>query len=274
MEDKSIRKGLNEDKVHPMKKRRKPFTWMYVLLGVLGLTILGESIALFSLSSRNRRLVENDNENRDSLLSSQLDSVSYLIGVNYGGWLVGNKFDEVDYDLMVLGIKDCFKTKGDVNNKQFKINPNLMNAVLDGYQQRRRIEITARNKEEGAAYIKKFLRQRKTDKTESGLCYKIVKPGSDKKAVSDMDTIWVDYKGRLLDESVFDENKNISFQLKTVIEGWREGMKLIGEGGQITLVIPSDLAYGDNGSRGIEPGSTLVFDVTLNKVGTYVPGSN
>ena len=106
--------------------------------------------------------------------------------------------------------------------------------------------------------------------TESGLAYKVIEPGNAKKAVSDQDTVWVDYKGALLDGTVFDQNDNINFSLNRVIKGWSEGMKLIGEGGKVKLVIPGELAYGEYGTRGIEPNSTLVFDVTLNKVGTFV----
>ena len=63
---------------------------------------------------------------------------------------------------------------------------------------------------------------------------------------------------------------DINFTLDRVIKGWSEGMKLVGEGGKVQLVIPGELAYGEYGNRGIEPNSTLVFDVTLNKVGTFV----
>ena len=47
-------------------------------------------------------------------------------------------------------------------------------------------------------------------------------------------------------------------------------MKLIGEGGKIQLAIPSELGYGEFGTRGIEPNSVLLFDVDLNKVGKFV----
>ena len=54
--------------------------------------------------------------------------------------------------------------------------------------------------------------------------------------------------------------------LNRVIKGWTEGLQLIGEGGKIRLFVPSELGYGENGNRGIEPNSTLIFDVELVKV--------
>ena len=205
---------------------------------------------------------------------AQTDSASYLIGVNFGSWIKGNNFGEINYDQMVKGIKDWMKAEGDPKDstffKQFKVDPNMMNEVLDGFIQKRRAYTAALNEEKGEKYIENFLKEDGAMQTESGLAYKIIEPGSDRKAVSDQDTVWVDYKGTLLDGTVFDENNNISFPLGRVIPGWSEGMKLIGEGGKVKLVIPGNLAYGEYGNRGIEPNSTLVFDVTLNKVGSYV----
>ena len=205
---------------------------------------------------------------------AQTDSASYLIGINFGSWLKGNNFGEINYDQMLKGMKDWIKAEGTPQDStffdQFKVDPNKMNEVLDNYIQKRRAYTGALNNEKGEQYIEKFLQEEGVQKTESGLAYKIIEPGNDKKAVSDQDTVWVDYKGTLLDDTVFDENKDINFTLNRVIKGWSEGMKLVGEGGKVQLVIPGDLAYGEYGTRGIEPNSTLVFDVTLNKVGNYV----
>ena len=205
---------------------------------------------------------------------AQTDSASYLIGVNFGSWIKGNNFGEINYDQMLKGIKDWMKAEGNVQDSsffaQFKVDPNKMNEVLDGYIQKRRAYTGALNNEKGAKFIENFLKEEGAQKTESGLAYKIIEPGNDKKAVSDQDTVWVDYKGTLLDDTVFDENKDINFTLNRVIPGWAEGMKLIGEGGKVKLVIPGNLAYGEYGTRGIDPNSTLVFDVTLNKVGNFV----
>ena len=194
--------------------------------------------------------------------------------MNFGSWIKGNDFGEINYNEMLKGIKDWMKAEGNVQDSsffaQFKVDPNKMNEVLDGYIQKRRAYTGALNTEKGAKFIENFLKEDGAQQTESGLAYKIIEPGNDKKAVSDQDTVWVDYKGTLLDDTVFDENKDINFTLNRVIPGWSEGMKLIGEGGKVKLVIPGNLAYGEYGTRGIDPNSTLVFDVTLNKVGNFV----
>ena len=218
---------------------------------------------------------EGSKEVRDLLPNkAQIDSASYLIGVNFGSWIKGNNFGELNYDQIIKGIKDWQKAEGTPQDstffKQFRIDPNEMNAVLDGFVQKRRAYTGALNNEKGQNYIDEFLKEEGAEKTESGLAYKIIEAGSDKKAVSDKDTVWVNYKGTLLDGTVFDQNDDINFTLNRVIKGWGEGMKLIGEGGKIKLVIPGDLAYGEYGTRGIEPNSTLVFDIDLNKVGNFV----
>ena len=128
----------------------------------------------------------------------------------------------------------------------------------------------ALNKEKGDAFLEANKTKDSIEVAESGLQYKIIEPGNGKKAVSDQDTVWVNYKGTLINGDVFDQNDDVRFTLNRVVKGWQEGLQLIGEGGHAELAIPSDLGYGEYGSRGIEPNSVLLFDVTLNKVGKFV----
>ena len=50
----------------------------------------------------------------------------------------------------------------------------------------------------------------------------------------------------------------------SVIKGWDQGVVGMKVGGSRRLIIPADLAYGDNGANGvIPPGAALVFDIDL-----------
>jgi FKBP-type peptidyl-prolyl cis-trans isomerase FkpA len=107
--------------------------------------------------------------------------------------------------------------------------------------------------------------------TDSGLKYRVLRKGTGKQPAA-RNTVEVNYHGWLDDGKVFDSSykrgESISFPLNGVIPGWTEGMQLVGEGGMIELVIPSDLGYGDRGTPGgpIPPKATLHFLVELIKV--------
>jgi hypothetical protein len=49
-----------------------------------------------------------------------------------------------------------------------------------------------------------------------------------------------------------------------VIPGFSEGLQLMQPGGKYRLVIPSDLAYGPQGTQGdIGPNETLIFEIEM-----------
>lgn len=210
---------------------------------------------------------------------SEIDSVSYLLGINFGTFLKSYNFgSEINFSQMKRGIEDFVNAKGNQQDpaflEQFKINPNEMNRIFNDYLAKRQDYMIAVNKQKEAEFLAKNLRKSGVTATASGLQYTIVQPGSDLKATSPRDTVVVRYRGTLPDGSVFDETPEtadpVTFPLNRVIAGWTEGLQLVGEGGKIILVIPSQLAYGENGSRSIEPYTPLTFDVDVLEVHPFV----
>jgi FKBP-type peptidyl-prolyl cis-trans isomerase len=205
---------------------------------------------------------------------SHADSAAYLLGVNFGMAMVQNKFQDLDMAKIREGINDALKSKGNPNDedfiKQFRIDPNTMNEVLNGYVQKMYAYEGALNLEKGNKFRKDFMAKNSADSTMTGIVYLIQDSGSGVRATSDRDTVRVNYRGTLIDGTEFDKNDDISFPLNGVISGWTEGMKLVGEGGKITLVIPANMAYGERGPAAIGVNSTLIFDVDLLEVRPYV----
>ena len=205
----------------------------------------------------------------------QVDTTSYLLGVNFGLVMTQNNFGELNMAQVEKGMKDALNAKeGEPMDsafvKQFKIDPSDMNRIINSYLQKRTAYEGALNKEKGDKFRKEFYVKNSADSTASGIVYLIQDSGSEKHAVSDRDTVKVNYRGTLIDGKEFDKNEGITFPLNRVIKGWTEGMKLVGEGGKITLVIPAELAYGERGPREIGANSTLIFDVDLLEVHPFV----
>ncbi len=83
------------------------------------------------------------------------------------------------------------------------------------------------------------------------------------------DNVTVHYTGWTTDGAKFDSSLDsgqpFPFQLGTgyVIKGWDEGVAGMKVGGKRRLVIPADMAYGEQGSPPIPPNAVLVFEVEL-----------
>lgn len=208
---------------------------------------------------------------------SEIDTVSYLVGLNFGSFIKGYDFGNLNYSQIKKGIDDFLKSTGNFGepgfNEQFKVNPERMNDIFNSFLAKRREYVALENKEKEAAYLAKSAAQDSVQVTESGLQYIIREAGNEVKPTA-QDTVFVNYKGTLIDGTVFDQSNTpngIQMNLNMVIKGWTEGLQLIGEGGKMKLIIPSELGYGAQGNRGIAPNSTLLFDIELVSVKKFVP---
>ena len=116
--------------------------------------------------------------------------------------------------------------------------------------------------------IRRYAKKDGVVTTESGLQYEILTPGGEEKYDAakhgDAPTAEVMYKGTLVDGTVFDQSKQpIKFNIRQVIPGFTEALKLMPVGAKWRVTIPADLAYGANGPGSIGPNSTLIFEMEL-----------
>ena len=234
------------------------------------------SAAAVLVAACNSPKVEGSKEVLDLLpTSGEVDSTSYLLGVNFGLMMTQNNFGDLNMTQVQKGMKDALNAKegqpmDSVFVKQFKIDPSDMNMIINSFLQKRTAYEGALNKEKGDKFRREFYAKNSADSTASGIVYLIQDSGSDVRATDDRDTVKVNYRGTTIDGKEFDKNNEIEFPLNRVIRGWTEGMKLVGEGGKITLVIPANMAYGERGPINIGSNATLVFDVDLLEVHPFV----
>lgn len=207
--------------------------------------------------------------------SAETDSVSYLVGINFGYFIKANNFGkDLNYSEIKKGMMDFINAEGDMNtpefNAQFKVNPEEMNKLFNSFISKRNNYEAAVNKAEGEKFMSENKMKDGVVVTDSGLQYRIIEQGNEVKA-GPKDTVWVHYTGTLIDGTEFDasdkEKDPVRMMLTRVIKGWTEGLQLVGEGGRIELFVPDSLAYGARRTGKIGPNSTLIFDVNVEKVG-------
>ncbi len=133
----------------------------------------------------------------------------------------------------------------------------------------RSARVAVHQKEIGKAYLEKAAAEPGAVKTDSGILYRELTPGTGE-APKATDTVKVQYRGTLVDGTEFDSsyrrNQPAQFTLNGVIPCWTEGVQKMKPGGKARLVCPSELAYGDQGRPSIPPGATLIFEIELLEV--------
>lgn len=225
----------------------------------------------------------NDKSVANKSLETEIDSVSYAIGLNMATGLKGNiskSFEEANIDLIEQGFLNG------IDSTNLLIEQDKLQTVIQSYFQKKQLAEQEKQREKDLkmaeekfgdvkAAGEKFLEENMTKEgveiTESGLQYIVMKEGSGEKPTV-ASNVKVHYHGTLIDGTVFDSSidrgKPSQFGVGQVIPGWTEGLQLMSVGSKYKFFIPQDIAYGafPRQGGGIKPFSALVFEVELLEI--------
>lgn len=195
------------------------------------------------------------------------DKISYSMGYEVGNYFKNNSSD-IKKDAFIAGIEDAYKGADPaMTAEEMLAVKKEFAAKMQAGQAAKLEEMKAKNKAAGEAYLADNKKKKGVTVTPSGLQYEVIKEGTGKKP-QPTDTVKVEYTGKLINGTEFDSTAKhgqpAEFQVEQVIKGWSEALQLMNVGTKLHIVIPPELAYGENGAAPmIEPNSVLVFDVEL-----------
>jgi len=200
------------------------------------------------------------------VLKNEIDSVSYLMGVNVGNSL-SKEMSEANFELIIQGFRDAV-AKGRL------VCQDSTDMILSMYFQEKAMIRQAEEDKKSEMYKvagEKFLadngKKQGVVTTASGLQYQVIKEGDGVHPTGES-TVKVHYHGTTIEGIVFDSSvergEPIEFPLNQVIPGWTEGVQLMSKGAKYKFFIPQELAYGSSSPTPvITPYSCLVFEVEL-----------
>lgn len=193
---------------------------------------------------------------------------SYSIGVSMGEQLhaTGLTPETISLERLMQGMRDALTGKAKMTETD---QQNIASAIRTA-----RTNLVETNHKAAEAFLAENGKKKDVVTTTSGLQYKVVSPGNGA-APTAGDEVSVNYKGSLLDGTVFDASANhggpATFPVNGVIPGWTEALMLMKPGAKYQLFIPPKLAYDERSPGPIPPGSLLLFDVELLSVKPHTP---
>lgn len=201
-------------------------------------------------------------------LPTEKDRISYMVGMDLAKSLEPVK-DEIDFDTVSKAVKTGLAGgKYLMTDEQAQKVREAFGEKLQAKQIAEMMAKAKTNAADGAKFLAENGKKPNVKTTATGLQYEVITEGKGAKPKA-TDVVQVNYKGSLLDGTVFDDSAQhggpATIPLAQVVPGWREGISLMPVGSKYRFWIPAALGYGEQGTPGgpIPPNATLVFEVEL-----------
>jgi FKBP-type peptidyl-prolyl cis-trans isomerase len=200
--------------------------------------------------------------------------LSYSAGYQVGGDFLIQDL-EINPDMLMKGVLDGLAGKGPLmTHQEMRSTLTDLQRTVAAARERKSREQAEKNLKNGRSFLSENSMKDGIKVLPSGLQYRIGREGTGKTPKAG-DFVTVHYRGTLIDGTEFDssfkQEKPATFRADRVIDGWKEALQLMKEGGRWQLFVPPDLAYGDKRTGIIGPNSTLVFEIELISVNSEKP---
>ncbi|MFZ9680732.1 MAG: FKBP-type peptidyl-prolyl cis-trans isomerase [Bacteroidia bacterium] len=221
---------------------------------ILHAVLLATGLWTVSCNAQNNKMKKED-------LKTELDTVSYSLGVNIASNIKTQGIMELNLQAMMKGMEHVL-----AGDSPWMGDQEAMMAIQSYFTKISEAK-GAESKKQGEAFLAENGKKKGVITTASGLQYEVIKMGNGDKPLA-TDEVTVHYHGTTTNGEVFDSSKDrgepATFPLNGVIAGWTEALQLMPKGSIFKLYLPSNLAYGERGAgEKIPPHAVLIFEVEL-----------
>lgn len=174
---------------------------------------------------------------------------------------------KTDNRILMAGIRDAL-------NRKVLLNESVLDVALQRAEelaQKARLAVIREQKKAGAAWLEKFRKQKGVKQAEGGFWYRSEYAGDGEFIRGDDTLVDVVVTEKLTDGTVVEDmdarGRVISQVLGEYPPVFREALMLMKNHGTMELVVPPELAYGDEGyPPKVPPGATMVYTLRVEEV--------
>lgn len=207
------------------------------------------------------------------LLKTESVQLTYAAGVMLGRDILNIQADQqqlglkTDKRVLLAGIRDAL-------NRKVLVNETVLDSALqkaEGIAQKARLAVIQEQKKAGSAYLEKFSKQKNVKQAEGGFWYRTEYIGDGDYIRGEDTLVDVVVTEKLTDGTIVEDmdakGRVISQALGDYPPIFREALMLLKNHGTIELVVPPELAYGDEGyPPKVPPGATMLYTLRVEGV--------
>lgn len=212
---------------------------------------------------------ENKFDEKNVVLTTHQDSISYIIGYDYGEGIALKGLQTSD-DALIKGLLEGMTGKSSLPDSvisQLVIN---FQKDIDEREKELKQDFIKSTMQLGNAYLEKNKTLEGVVELDNGLQYKIVKNGVGSSFPQANDSVTIHFRAMFIDGTTFDMSYDqgpAGVRLNRMIKGLTQGIQLMKPEAIYEFYIPYYLAYGDNDFADVIPGgSSLHYHVELIKI--------